>query len=194
MKVTDTAVLGHLGTKWIEASSLSDLCTTSTYVIVDDQTLGTFAAQAFGAGNMKQCGKWFQFSLIFQLGVGIIVIFLWNLTNPVLKGFGYSGDLLINASYYSQMLSISIPFRVIFRQWASWFRGQRIVRPEFYISIIALFVNILGNLALVLGMFTPHWDGFGFTMCPIVTTMTEFSQVVLAITIFILCLKYHKPT
>jgi len=194
MKVTDTAVLGHLGTKWIEASSLSDLYTTSTFVIMDSQTLGTFGAQAFGAGNLKQCGRWFQFSLIFQLGVGIIVIILWNLTNPVLSGFGYSGDLLRNATYFSQMLSISIPFRVFFRQWASWFRGQKIVRPEFYISFVALILNLLGNLALVLGIFTPHWDGFGFPMCPIVTTITAFSQVFLAVAIFILYLKYHRPT
>lgn len=50
MKATDTALLGHVGTKYLDASAYSDLYTSSTGVFIQGQVLGVFCSQAYGAG------------------------------------------------------------------------------------------------------------------------------------------------
>ena len=61
MKTTDTALLGHAGTKYLEASSLSDLWTSSTGVIIQGRVLGMFVGNSI-ATNPKMAGEWLQVS------------------------------------------------------------------------------------------------------------------------------------
>lgn len=48
---------GHVGTRYLSASAVSDLWTQSTGVFIQGRVLGVFCGQAIGAGNKKLAGK-----------------------------------------------------------------------------------------------------------------------------------------
>lgn len=50
-QTTDSALLGHVGKRYLDASSYSDLWTQASGVFVSGRVLGILASQAFGAGN-----------------------------------------------------------------------------------------------------------------------------------------------
>ena len=60
MNVTDSALLGHAGTSYLNAQALQSLWTSSTGVFLTGQVLIVFCAQTYGAGNHKLVGVWAQ--------------------------------------------------------------------------------------------------------------------------------------
>ena len=56
IKVTDSALLGHVSTDVLAASAYADLWMSSTGVILMGGVLGTFVGNSIGAGNKKQAG------------------------------------------------------------------------------------------------------------------------------------------
>eukprot|EP00940_MAST-03C_sp_MAST-3C-sp2_P002674 g2674.t1 len=54
MKTTDTSILGHLGTEYLEAASYSDLWTSSFGVFIMGHILGVFCSQSFGAAKARE--------------------------------------------------------------------------------------------------------------------------------------------
>ena len=75
MKVTDTALLGHVGTHALAASSLSDLWTMASGVFIQGRVLGIFVGNAVGAAKAgtapwSVAGEWFQVSVAV---LGVIV-------------------------------------------------------------------------------------------------------------------------
>jgi hypothetical protein len=150
MKLVDTATLGHVGTEYLSASALSDIYTTSTGFVLRGGVLSTFVGQAYGAKNYRLAGIWFQVGTAVGLaGVGregecvswcrrqlsMVVIFLlavpvilsWNLTSYVLDAFGEHGAINERATYYSQVLSMSIPGQIIFSQVGRMEGGGRML-------------------------------------------------------------------
>ncbi|EDQ93132.1 uncharacterized protein MONBRDRAFT_31051 [Monosiga brevicollis MX1] len=116
MKLVDTATLGHVGTEFLSASSLSDICTTSTGFLMQGNVLGTFIGQAWGAKNMRLVGIWFQLSLIIVGLFAIPVVITWNLTEYILRAFREHGEIVERAAYYSHVLSASVPATIFFNQ------------------------------------------------------------------------------
>merc|ERR1740115_446354 len=78
MKVTDTALLGHSGTRFLEAASLSDLWTQSTGVFIMSRASATLCSQAYGAGNRKLVGVWTQMALAVFAPVVLLVAVAWT--------------------------------------------------------------------------------------------------------------------
>ncbi len=85
MKTTDTALLGHSGTVFLTASSLSDFWTSASGVFLNDTLLGSLCGQAYGAKNYDLVGIWLQVSLTLFSWVLIPVIILWLSTAPILQ-------------------------------------------------------------------------------------------------------------
>ena len=177
MKVTDTALLGHVSSHALEASSLSDLWTSATGVLLQGRVLGIFVGNAIGAGTPKVAGEWLQVSLVIQTCIGLPVMALWSVTNPALQLFGVSADLIDDASYYSLVLMAAIPARIIFSAASQFLMAQRIVRPFAIAAIVGLALNLALGLVLVLGVPSTGFDGFGFAACPAVTTAVEYFQL-----------------
>ena len=109
MKVTDTALLGHVGTHALAASSLSDLWTMASGVFIQGRVLGIFVGNAVGAAKAgtapwSVAGEWFQVSVAVLGVIALAVMGLWAITEPVLRLFGYSSRLLSDASFFSLVL------------------------------------------------------------------------------------------
>lgn len=192
MKSTDTALLGHVGTKYLEASALSDLWTSSTGVFIQGRVLGMFVGQAVGAGNNPLAGIWLQVSYVVLLAIAIPVILLWALTSTFLQLLGSHKDTSEDAGRYAQILMLCIPVRIAYSQLSQFFQAQRIMYPEVLAALLAMLTNLIGGLIFVLGIPIPHWDGFGFIACPIVTVIAEYFQFAIFFFIAIYWNQLHK--
>lgn len=200
LKVTDTAVLGHVGketmghvgTRYLDATALSDLWTSSTGVFIQSRVVGTFCGQAFGAGNKQLVGIWLQVSYVVLGCVMVPVAICWCLTAPVLQAAHKTPQEVSDASYYAIVLAICLPVRIGFSQLSSFFSAQKIMRPAVVCSSSAMLLNLVGTLILVLGIGIPHWSGLGFPACPWVTTCVEFTQLFILWFIFCYILGLHK--
>ena len=191
MKSTDTAILGHVGTRYLDATALSDLYTMSTGVFVQGRVLGVFVSQAIGADNKRLAGAWLQTSYAVLSLVLIPVAVAWLLTGPALKLFVKNDTLVKDAAYYATVLALCLPARVGFSQLTQFFSAQKIMRPSYATAPIAMVLNLVLGLILVLGIGIPHWKGFGFKACPVVTTCVEYVQLAIVIIVFCVIKRLH---
>jgi len=192
MKSTDTALLGHVGTRYLSASAVSDLWTQSTGVFIQGRVLGVFCGQAIGAGNKKLAGIWLQVSYVVLVVIAVPVALAWAATGVVLTWFGEPPELVADASYYAYVLAACIPARVAFSQLSQYLSAQRIMYPSVVVSGMSTLLNLALGLVLVLGIPVPNWPGLGFMACPIVTTCVEYVQIFLIWSIFCMGYRLHE--
>lgn len=185
MKTTDTALLGHVGTRYLDASALSDLYTQSTGVFIQGRVLGIFVSQAYGAGNYALAGAWLQTSYVVLAVVALPVVAAWSCTGLALHLFGVNDATLRNdAAFYAWVLMACIPARVGFSQLTQFFSAQKLMRPSYATAPVAMVLNLVLGLALVLGVPFLGFGGFGFPACPAVTSGVEFFQLALVVYLF----------
>jgi len=189
MKTTDTALLGHTGTKYLSASALSDIWTQATGVFIQGGVLSTFCSQAIGAGNKKLAGIWLQVSLFVLFLVSLPVIALWAVTYPVLRLFGEPEEISHNAAFYALVLMSCIPVRIVASQVKQFLSSQRILHPSVVTSSCGLLVNLAAGVFFVIGI--GGYGGYGFKACPIVTASTEISMVTILVVVYICIQKLH---
>eukprot|EP00933_Yihiella_yeosuensis_P051292 TRINITY_DN4918_c0_g2_i1.p1 TRINITY_DN4918_c0_g2~~TRINITY_DN4918_c0_g2_i1.p1 ORF type:complete len:501 (+),score=57.17 TRINITY_DN4918_c0_g2_i1:92-1594(+) len=192
MKVTDTAVLGHVGTRYLDASALSDLWTSSTGVFISSRVVGTFCGQAYGAGNKQLVGIWLQVAYVVLMSIMIPVAICWCLTDAALRAMGKSEIVSADAGYYAVVLALCLPVRIAFSQLSTFFSSQKILRPSVVCATSAMLLNLFGALVLVLGLGIPGWHGFGFHACPWVTATVEYFQLFILWYIFCHRKQLHK--
>eukprot|EP00037_Helgoeca_nana_P029507 m.352862 g.352862 ORF g.352862 m.352862 type:complete len:501 (+) comp27988_c0_seq1:22-1524(+) len=190
MKTTDTALLGHTGTKYLEASALSDLWTSSTGVFIQGRVLGMFVGNSL-ASDPKKGGEWLQVSLVVLTLISIPVMALWLLTYLVMFHIFKEEKMAWDAWYYAAVLCACIPARVVFSQITQFFSAQRKMSPAVVCSVFGMIANLIAGLILVLGIPVPYFSstipgfsGYGFTACPIVTAVAEYVQLIVLIGFF----------
>eukprot|EP00403_Amphidinium_massartii_P021485 CAMPEP_0178389758 /NCGR_PEP_ID=MMETSP0689_2-20121128/10291_1 /TAXON_ID=160604 /ORGANISM="Amphidinium massartii, Strain CS-259" /LENGTH=505 /DNA_ID=CAMNT_0020010237 /DNA_START=4 /DNA_END=1521 /DNA_ORIENTATION=- len=192
MKVTDTAVVGHVSTDYLAAVALSDLWTSSTGVFIQSRVIGTFCGQAWGAGNKMLVGAWLQVAYAVLLTVMVPVWVCWGFTSQVLHAFKEPDKEADDAGYYAVVLALCLPVRVLFSQLTSFFSVQKIMRPSMLCSTFGMVTNLILSLVLVLGIGVPGWSGFGFKVIPWITTSVEYLQLLLLWFVYCKCLQLHR--
>ena len=192
MKATDTALLGHVGTRYLDASAYSDLYTASTGVFIQGSVLGVFCSQAYGAGNYALVGTWLKVSYVVLGIIGIPVMAAWFSTGPALRALGVRDDgLRASAALYASILAISIPAQIGFGQLSQFFAAQQVMEPSYFAAPCAMIVNIVAGVVLVLGVRGTSFDGFGFVACPTVTAIVEYFQFSFVVVVFCLVKQKH---
>ena len=185
MKVTDTALLGHVSSHALTASALSDLWTSATGVLIQGRVLSIFVGNAIGAGEPKLAGEWLQLTLIVQACIAVPVMALWSLTPRVLRTFGEDdASLLGDASYYALVLSAAIPPRVIYSALSQFLSAQKLVKSLALIGLCGLSLNLLLGLALVLGVPLRGFERLAHASAASMNCAHFFSSAVVAISAF----------
>ena len=113
MKTTDTALLGHSGTDFLTASSLSDFWTSISGVFIRDSVL-PLCGQANGANNYDMVGTWLQIAWTVFSWAAIPAFGLWCIIGPALqRGLGTEPVIAGYAGYYAIVLALRLPARMI---------------------------------------------------------------------------------
>jgi MATE family multidrug resistance protein len=193
MKTTDTALLGHVSGKALSAAALSDLWTMCTQVLINGRILGVLVGGAVGAGNPKLAGIYLQVSLAVLCPLAVFVFVAWSFTDRVWILFGSDPEVSHMAGYYATVLAFAIPGILGFGQLSQFFSAQRIMRPEVNCSSLGLVMNLVLGLILVLGVGIPHFSGFGFKACPLVTMLVTYVQLAALLVVYVGIQKLHAP-
>lgn len=195
MKMTDSALLGHVGSEYLSGTSVSDLYTSSSRVFLNAHVLSVFAGNAIGSGNPKMVGVWMQISLVVLAAIAVPVIVLWAVTGPVLVHvFEVNPSQAQIAWHYALILIGAIPAIIISQQITTMLESQRIMYPSVVASVIAMTLNVVLGLTLVLGVGIPGFDGYGFYACPIITASMEWVQLGVLYFVFVAWKGMHKPS
>jgi len=189
MKTTNSSMLGHVGTRYLNAAALSDLWTSSTGVVCESYVVGMFCGQAFGAGNKRLVGAWLQVSLVVALPLCVLVVVAWCFTSTVLRAFGKGEKIAADAGYYTAVLALCLPVRIVFSQASLFFTAQGLLAPSSVACAGGMTVNLVLGLVFVFGVAVPRWTGGGFLACPWVTTCAEYVQ--LALMWYLFCHRWH---
>ncbi|CAK9114145.1 unnamed protein product [Durusdinium trenchii] len=192
MKTTDTALLGHAGTQFLTASSLSDFWTSMSGVFVNDSLLGSLCGQALGAKNYDLVGIWLQVSLTLFSWVLIPVVMLWLLTGPALRILvNVDAQTAHDAGYYAMVMACCLPATMLSGRLTSFFTSQKITGPSSRTTPLALILNLVLGLQFVLGI---PFSGlhFGFWACPIVTSLVEWFVAAVLLVVYCGYFKYHE--
>eukprot|EP01060_Flectonema_neradi_P012045 TRINITY_DN18972_c0_g1_i1.p1 TRINITY_DN18972_c0_g1~~TRINITY_DN18972_c0_g1_i1.p1 ORF type:complete len:416 (+),score=48.55 TRINITY_DN18972_c0_g1_i1:51-1298(+) len=179
MKTTDSALLGHTGTRYLAASSLSDLWTMTTGVFMKDQVLGILCSQANGAKRYEMVGIWFQVSMTVVSIISVPVAISWWCTSPVLQFFSQPKSLASDAATYAILLSLCIPGKVLFTDLTHVLQSQSMLRPSVVAATAAMVFNVVFGFLFVIVL------GYGFVACPLVTVCAELFQTVIILGYYI---------
>eukprot|EP01134_Creolimax_fragrantissima_P005106 CFRG5106T1 len=193
IKSTDSALVGHVSTETLSAVTLSDLWTLCTLFLAKGSVLSIFIGQAIGAKNNRLAGIWFQVSLFVVSILCVIIMVLWVLTGPILRVFTTESDQIIDkASYYSCVIALSLPPKLLADQLTKFFTAQGIVKAPAIAYVFTCILNLVLGLVLVLGVGVEGWGGLGFMICPWVTVIAEYAMAFVFVVVFCMILRLHS--
>jgi putative MATE family efflux protein len=143
--LTDTAIVGHLGTMQLAALALAATLLSALVTLCNFLTYGTTArvARLRGAGQEEAAGRIAAQSLWLAVGLGlaltaVVVVF----ASPLVALLGGSGETAAMCVTYLRISALGVPFALIALAGNGYLRGaDRLSRP--------LVIVGLGNLANV---------------------------------------------
>lgn len=192
IKTTDTALIGHTGTRFLSATAVADLYIQSTGVFIDGGILSTFVSQAYGSTNKKMGGVWFQVSLVVVGSLAIPVLVSYMVCGPVLSVMGVDQELIRPAAYYAFVMCLAIPSRIGIGQISQFLLAQGVTAPLVQTGLFSMTLNLILGLVLVFGIGIPGFNGFGFWICPLVSVCVEWATLLVYVWWFCLRKRLHE--
>lgn len=153
--LTDTAIVGHIGTQQLAALALAATVLSSLAALCNFLTYGTTAqvARLHGAGDRERSDGLGIQALWAALAVGLLAALLTIACGPtvirLLGGDGHVGDL---ATRYLRLSAAGLPFVMFTLAGQGWLRGVGDLRTPLMIVVAANAANVLLELLLVYGL------------------------------------------
>jgi len=196
MYTTDTAFIGHVGTKQLSGVTMGQTYTMIMSVFVESNAyvLNSICSQAIGAGNPKLAGNWLQLSLAAIVVSSIPVSIAHFFSEPVVR-FISPGDPDV-AKYAQDFNVLAVTFfapTIIYMAIRQFFQAIQIVMPATIVSAATLGLNVWLNAALVMGWGIPGWEGLGLKGSPIATFLSMVFQIVGFLGFTVWWKGYHTP-
>lgn len=153
--LTDTAIVGHLGTDQLAGLALASGVLLSAFAICVFLAYGTTAAvgRLLGAGRAAEAadqaaqGLW----LAFGLGVALALV-LWPLSRPVLGLLGGERAVLDNADIYLSVSLAGLPALLISLAGVGYLRGMRDTRTPLVVAVGTALINLALEVVLIYGL------------------------------------------
>jgi putative MATE family efflux protein len=152
--LTDTAIVGHLGTVELAALALAATVLSAVVTLFNFLTYGTTArvARLRGAGHDEAAGRVAAQALWLAVGLGIgLAVLCVALASPVVSLLGGSGRTADLCVQYLRISALGVPFALIALAGQGYLRGaERLHRP---LVIVAMgnAVNVVLEVLFVYG-------------------------------------------
>lgn len=151
MGVVDTIMVGPLGPAAIGAVSVGHIFIDLLAIVGIGLLLGldTLVSQAYGAGDMRDCGHSLWQGLYIAAvcsPVGMLGVYA---TGPVLRMVGVQREVFDLALPYAFSLQWSFPPLLLYAAFRRYLQGISVVRPVMFALVSANIVNALGNWYLI---------------------------------------------
>jgi putative MATE family efflux protein len=152
--LTDTAIVGHLGTPQLAALALAGTLLAGAVTLCNFLTYGTTAqvARLHGAGETGRAGRIAAQGLWLASGLGIALAALVAvLARPAVELLGGEGGTADLAVTYLRISSLGLPFALIALAGQGYLRGVERLRLPLVILIAANVANVGLELLFVYG-------------------------------------------
>ena len=153
--LTDTAIVGHLGTTELAALALAATLLSALVTLCNFLTYGTTArvARLRGAGEEAAAGRIAAQSLWLAVGLGIaLALFCVVFAEPLvalLGGDGRTADLCVT---YLRISALGVPFALIALSGQGYLRGADRLNRPLVIVMAGNAVNVVLELLFVYGL------------------------------------------
>lgn len=186
LPVTNMYATGKLGDKELASATLA----TSFFTITGlgmyqglSSCLDSMCSQAYGAGNLREVGLFFQRCSVIGGIMTIPLAALWWNASHILGFIVDDVEVLKLSQIYLKIVSIGAPGLLLFETSKRYLQGQHIYNAGGYILVSVTLCNIVLNWVLVINPYT----SIGFIGAPICMVMVYWLQplLVLAYVMFI---------
>lgn len=155
MGLVDTMMVGRLpySAAAIGAVSLGTTLFYTVGIFGSSIMLGldTLVSQAYGAGKLEECHRWFFNALYLALVLAPALMLLIFASLPWLNHAGIDPQVLRYTTPFIKALTWSTLPLVLYFVLRRYLQSLAIVRPVVFVGVSANLVNLAGNWALVYG-------------------------------------------
>ena len=153
MSVTDNVMVGRIGSVPLAAAALSNVLFFLVLVfgLGVSVAITPLVAQAYGAGETKNCGLVLKQGLLVTFVFGI---FLFAVTLAFAESLEYlkQPEAVIGpAKIYMKILGFSIFPMMVFQSYKQFAEGLSVTKSAMVITVLANIVNVLTNWVLIYG-------------------------------------------
>jgi putative MATE family efflux protein len=153
--LTDTAVVGHLGTPELGGLAVASTVLLTLYAVFIFLAYGTTAAvsRLLGAGDEREAAHQAVQSMWLALfiGLGVTVIGL-ALSGPLVGWMGAEGAVRTNALVYLRISLFGVPAMLLVLAGAGYLRGLQDTRTPLVVAIGTAGANLVIEVALIYGL------------------------------------------
>jgi putative MATE family efflux protein len=153
--LTDTAVVGHLGTPQLAGLAVASSVLLTLYAVFIFLAYGTTAAvsRLLGAGDEREAAHQAVQSmwLALLIGLGVIVIGL-GLSGPLVGWMGAEGAVATNALVYLRISLAGVPAMLLVLAGAGYLRGLQDTRTPLLVAIGTAAANLVIEVTLIYGL------------------------------------------
>lgn len=180
MSLVDSLMLSHSSAKHLGLQSIGDMPITIVLMLVNGLVQGTLftVAEAFGREDFEKVGAIFRNSLKFALLLSLVAIPLFIFAPQILSLLNYPPEQSLAAAKVMKILSISIPFALIYFVCMFFLNGIKRPWIATRLIIVANLINFFLNWLLIEG----HW-GFPALYSAGVATSTTIVRIFLSLSL-----------
>jgi putative MATE family efflux protein len=152
--LTDTAIVGHLGTSQLAALGIAGVVLGGVFAIFNFLAYGTTSqvGRAAGAGARETADRLGAQAFWLSFGIGSVVAGgLALAAEPVVSLMGAEGQTAEYAVTYLRIAVIGLPFSFLVLGGQGYFRGVSDLRTPLVIELIANAVNVVLVVLFVYG-------------------------------------------
>jgi putative MATE family efflux protein len=152
--LTDTAIVGHLGTPQLAALALAATVLSNLVALCIFLTYGTTArvTRLHGAGQDEAAAALGPQALWLALTAGVVVgATIAALAGPLVHALGGEDHVADMAARYLRIASLGVPMALIALAGQGWLRGMSDLRTPLVIVVAANVVNVVLEVLFVYG-------------------------------------------
>lgn len=172
--LTDTAVVGHLGTDALGGLALASTVLLTGHSIFIFLAYGTTAtvARLIGAGDERSAahqavqGMWLAAAIGLALTIGGFVG-----APSLITALGGEGDIATNADVYLRISLAGVPALLVALSGTGYLRGLQDTRTPLLVAIASAVGNLLLELLLIYGL------GFGIGASALSTVVAQYGMM-----------------
>jgi putative MATE family efflux protein len=152
--LTDTAIVGHLGTPQLGGLAVASSVLLTLYAVFIFLAYGTTAAvsRLLGAGDEREAAHQAVQSmwLALLIGLGVTVIGL-ALSGPLVGWMGADGAVRTNALVYLRISLLGVPAMLLVLAGTGYLRGLQDTRTPLLVAVGTAVANLVIEVVLVYG-------------------------------------------
>ncbi len=155
--LTDTAIVGHLGTTQLAALALAASVLSAVVTLCNFLAYGTTAqvARLHGAGEQARAGEVAAQALWLATGLGVAVAAACAaFAGPLMTLVGGSGEVAELAARYLRLSAPGVPCALIALSAQGYLRGVGDLRTPLIVLVVANAANVVLEVVLVYGLDT----------------------------------------